>query len=90
MFCANLQRDNSTCNRVCRLTFQMRILRDIMQGDEKNPKVPMENNCRPTMPPNDRPVRTNINFPNPVSRATTVTFALPMRLLYAQTYFLQS
>ena len=55
--------------QLCNLSaFQMRILRDIMQGDEENPKVPMENNCRPVMPPNHRPIRTNINFPNPVSR----------------------
>jgi len=43
----------------------MTILRDIMQGDSTNPKVPMENNGRPTCPVNTRPIRTNINFPTP-------------------------
>jgi carbonic anhydrase len=46
------------------LSEHMMILRDIMQGDKNNPKVPMENNVRPTMPTNHRPMRTNINFPN--------------------------
>jgi len=42
-------------------------MRDVMQGDEDNPKVPMENNCRLQMPTNNRVVRTNINFRSPVS-----------------------
>jgi hypothetical protein len=47
-------------------------LRDIMQGDENNPKVPMENNCRlPKMPTNNRVVRTNINFQPPVGAFKT-------------------
>ena len=46
---------------------QLMALRDIMQGDENNPKVPMENNCRPTQPLHHRPVRTNINFQSPVT-----------------------
>jgi len=41
-------------------------MRDVMQGDEDNPKVPMENNCRLQMPINNRVVRTNINFQSPV------------------------
>jgi len=41
-------------------------MRDIMQGGEENPKAPMGNNCRPTLAVNNRPVRTNINFHNPV------------------------
>ena len=47
--------------------FQMMILRDIMQGDKNNPKIGMENNSRPTSPLNNRPVRTNIDYPAPVS-----------------------
>jgi len=42
-------------------------MRDVMQGDENNPKVPMENNCRLQMPINNRVVRTNINFQSPVA-----------------------
>lgn len=45
------------------------MLRDLMQGDEIEPKIPMENNCRPTMQLHDRPIRTNINFHPPVSQA---------------------
>lgn len=45
-------------------------MRDVMQGDENNPKVPMENNCRPTMPLHHRPVRTNINFQSPTKECT--------------------
>jgi len=46
---------------------QLMAMRDVMQGDENNPKVPMENNCRLQMPTNNRVVRTNINFRSPVS-----------------------
>jgi len=45
---------------------QLMAMRDVMQGDENNPKVPMENNCRLQMPINNRVVRTNINFRSPV------------------------
>ncbi|ELU00171.1 hypothetical protein CAPTEDRAFT_169831 [Capitella teleta] len=40
----------------------LRELRGVMQGDEANNKTTMENNCRPTMPVHQRPIRTNINF----------------------------
>ncbi len=43
-----------------------------MQGDETNPKVAMENNVRPVVELNHRAVRTNINFPNPVSNTCNV------------------
>ena len=43
------------------------MLRNIMQGYETNPKVPMANNYRPLMDLNHRPIRTNMNFPNSVS-----------------------
>ena len=46
-------------------------MRDVMQGDEDNPKVPMENNCRLQMPTNNRVVRTNINFRSPVGLCQT-------------------
>ena len=42
-------------------------MRELMQGEEDNPKVGMENNCRPVMPLHKRAVRTNIEFQNPVS-----------------------
>ena len=54
-------------NSLVLVSFQLVVLRDIMQGDESNPQVPMENNARPTMPVNHRVVRTNINFPHKVS-----------------------
>ena len=54
-------------NTLVLVYFQLVVLRDIMQGDESNPQVPMENNARPTMPVNHRVVRTNINFPHKVS-----------------------
>jgi len=50
--------------------WQLMAMRDVMQGDEDNPKVPMENNCRLQMPINSRVVRTNINFQSPVISQT--------------------
>ena len=39
-----------------------------MQGDTKNPKLPIQrNNRKPVRPLNNRTVRTNINFKQPVS-----------------------
>jgi len=51
---------------------QLMAMRDVMQGDVNNPKVPMENNCRLQMPINNRVVRTNINFRSPVSETKNV------------------
>ena len=53
-------------------------MRDIMQGDENNPKVPMENNCRPTMPLHFRPVRTNINFQSSVRTFKIYSSTFPL------------
>jgi len=44
-----------------------------MQGDSSNPKVPIYNNYRPTQPAHQRPVRTNINFHNPVSDSSAIS-----------------
>lgn len=41
---------------------QLYILRKLMQGDEKNPKAPLGNNYRPSLPLNQRVIRTNIDF----------------------------
>ncbi|KAK2165565.1 hypothetical protein LSH36_48g02019 [Paralvinella palmiformis] len=62
------------------------VMRDIWQGDESNPKTPMENNGRPTMDLNGRPIRTNINFKNPPMRGTEAdTTGGRMRALPQQT-----
>jgi carbonic anhydrase len=39
---------------------QLSAMRDVMQGDQTNPKFPMNNNFRPTLPLHQRSVRTNI------------------------------
>lgn len=41
---------------------QLYLLRKVMQGDQDNPKAPLWNNFRPTQPPNNRVVYTNIDF----------------------------
>jgi len=46
---------------------QLKAMREVMQGDASNPKVTMGNNYRPVMQIQQRTVRTNINFNNPVS-----------------------
>jgi len=46
------------------------MMRELMQGSVDNPKAPISNNWRPSMPANYRPIRTNINFNSPVSRHT--------------------
>jgi len=43
------------------------MLRELMQGSIDNPKAPISNNWRPSMPANYRPVRTNINFDSQVA-----------------------
>jgi len=45
------------------------MLRELMQGSIDNPKAPISNNWRPSMPANYRPVRTNINFDSTVRLA---------------------
>jgi len=55
------------------IDWQLMAMRDVMQGDENNPKVPMENNCRLQMPINNRVMRTNINFQSPVSTYSYLT-----------------
>jgi len=68
------QRENRRINRgnLTKIAvMQLMAMRDVMQGDENNPKVPMENNCRLQMPINSRVVRTNINFRSPVSEQTS-------------------
>ncbi|KAH6936335.1 hypothetical protein HPB50_016196 [Hyalomma asiaticum] len=41
---------------------QLYLLRKLMQGDELNAKAPLSDNFRPTLPVNQRLVRTNIDF----------------------------
>ncbi|KYN03067.1 Carbonic anhydrase-related protein 10 [Cyphomyrmex costatus] len=41
---------------------QLHALRQLMQGDEKQPNAPLANNFRPPQPLHHRPVRTNIDF----------------------------
>ncbi|EZA57846.1 Carbonic anhydrase-related protein [Ooceraea biroi] len=40
----------------------LHALRQLMQGDEKQPNAPLANNFRPPQPLHHRPVRTNIDF----------------------------
>jgi len=46
----------------------MSAMRDVMQGDQTNPKFAMNNNHRPTMPLHYRSVRTNIVIKSQASR----------------------
>jgi len=48
--------------------YQMSVMRDVMQGDQTNPKFAMNNNHRPTMPLHYRSVRTNIVIKSQASR----------------------
>ncbi|XP_067132662.1 putative carbonic anhydrase-like protein 2 [Centruroides vittatus] len=41
---------------------QLYALRNLMQGEEENPKTPLANNFRPTLPLNHRSIRTNLDF----------------------------
>lgn len=41
---------------------QLYLLRKLMQGDELNARAPLSDNFRPTLPVNQRLVRTNIDF----------------------------
>ncbi|CAN8032277.1 unnamed protein product, partial [Ixodes persulcatus] len=41
---------------------QLYLLRKLMQGDELNSKAPLSDNFRPTLPVNQRLIRTNIDF----------------------------
>ncbi|KYQ60494.1 Carbonic anhydrase-related protein 10 [Trachymyrmex zeteki] len=41
---------------------ELHALRQLMQGDEKQPNAPLANNFRPPQPLHHRPVRTNIDF----------------------------
>jgi len=52
---------------------QMSVLRDVMQGDQTNPKFAMNNNNRPTMPLHHRSVRTNIVLKSQVDTVPRVT-----------------
>lgn len=60
---------------------QLMAMRDVMQGDEDNPKVPMENNCRLQMPINNRVVRTNINFQSMVRRRVSKLYIYSIIML---------
>lgn len=46
-------------------------MRDVMQGDQTNPKFAMNNNNRPTMPLHHRSVRTNIVLQTQASLLTS-------------------
>lgn len=46
------------------LSFQLYVLRRLMQGNEQTPKAPLGNNARPLQPLHHRTVRTNIDFMN--------------------------
>src|SRR6218665_1221920 len=49
------------CLLLCfRVIGQLSQLRGLMQGDEDQPKFSIRDNYRPTMPLNQRPIRTNI------------------------------
>ncbi|ESN96351.1 hypothetical protein HELRODRAFT_68435, partial [Helobdella robusta] len=56
---------------------QLQKLRSLRSGSEENPKGPLVDNNRGSQPLNRRPLRTNINFNNPVSSlCTSFTFKL--------------
>src|SRR6218665_1642369 len=52
---------------------QLSQLRGLMQGDEDQPKFPIRDNYRPTMPLHQRPIRTNIP---PIGQVFVAQFAI--------------
>ncbi|KAJ8301452.1 hypothetical protein KUTeg_020439 [Tegillarca granosa] len=49
---------------------QLAEFRKLNQKGEDDPETLLEENYRPTMPVNNRPIRTNINFVNPTKSCT--------------------
>lgn len=54
--------DESFVRELIRVSFQLLALRQLMQGDERQPNERLGDNFRPPQPLHHRPVRTNIDF----------------------------